>query len=69
MGKLMSRECNLFYIDRIEICGYKLKVKVDVNKFGVVGVFMWVFIVVMRGKYDVILIWFFEKKVRLMVID
>lgn len=69
MGKLISRESNPFYTDRIETCGYKLKVKVDVNKLGAAGVFMWVFIVVMRGEYDAILTWPFEKKVRLTVID
>lgn len=69
MGKLISRESNPFYTDRIETCGYKLKVKVDANKLGAAGVFMWVFIVVMRGEYDAILTWPFEKKVRLTVID
>lgn len=69
MGKLMSRESNPFYTDRIETCGYKLKVKVAANKLGAAGTFMWVFIVVMRGKYDAILTWPFEKKVRLTVID
>lgn len=69
MGKLISRESNPFYTDRVETCGYKLKVKVDANKLGAAGVFMWVFIVVMRGEYDAILTWPFEKKVRLTVID
>ena len=69
MGKQITRESNPFYTDRIETCGYKLKVKVAANKLGAAGAFMWVFIVVMRGEYDAILTWPFEKKVRLTVID
>lgn len=69
MGKQITRESNPFYTDRIETCGYKLKVKVAANKLGSAGTFMWVFIVVMRGEYDAILTWPFEKKVRLTVID
>lgn len=69
MGKLINRESNPFYTDRIETFGYKLKVKVAANKLEAAGTFMWVFIVVMRGKYDAILTWPFEKKVRLTVID
>ena len=65
---IISRESNPFYTDKIESCSYKLKVKVVAEKFGT-GTFMWVYIVVMRGEYDAVLTWPFERNVRLTVID
>jgi len=66
--RMISRESNPFNTDKIESCGYKLKVKVVANKLGT-GTFMWVFIVVMRGEYDAVLTWPFERNIRLTVID
>jgi len=68
MGKRIIRESNPFYTDRIDSCGYKLNLKVAADKLGGT-VFLWMFIVVMRGEYDAVLTWPFEKNVRLTVID
>jgi len=65
-----SKESVPFYTDRTESYGYKLKVRIYPE--GSVGRFygsMVVAIVVMKGEYDAILSWPFEKKVTFTLID
>lgn len=60
-------ESDLFYI---EICGYKLKLRIYFNgfRFGKNN-YLLVFFVIMKGEYDVILNWFFKRKVKFILID
>ena len=59
-----------FYTDRTESYGYKLKVLVNSNGFrSAQNTHLSVFIVVMKGEYDAILPWPFEKTVKFTLID
>lgn len=60
-------DSDFFYIGKY---GYKLKFFVNFNGDGLGrNIYFFVFVIVMRGEYDVILFWLFNQKVIFMFID
>ncbi len=69
-GEKTMIESAPFYTDRTESYKYKFKVKINPNGYGSgENTHLSVYIYVMKGKYDAILPWPFNKKVEFTLID